>query len=122
MFVWIPVLGPVLLGFEILLNSGIIGVIAVIVGINNGIAYPIVGLVPHGIIEIPAFLLQFSSIVLWQAIVTEAIIAKLRGRKLEKAQVNRGLKDASILAVASIIFLFIAAAIETYVTPYLLGL
>ena len=122
MFVWVPVLGPVLLGFEILLNSGVIGVIAVMVGINNGIAYPIVGLVPHGIIEIPAFLLQFSSIVLWQATVTEAIIAKLRGRKLEKDKVNQGLKDASILAVASIILLFVAAAIETYVTPYLLGL
>ena len=58
MLVWIPILGPLLLVFEILLNSGLIGVIAVLVGINNGIAYPIIGLVPHGIIEIPAFLLQ----------------------------------------------------------------
>lgn len=122
MFVWIPVVGPVLLGFEILLNSGVIGVIAVMVGINNGVAYPIIGLVPHGIIEIPAFLLQFSSIVLWQATVTEAITAKLRGRKLERDRVIQGLKDALILAVASIILLFVAAAIETYVTPYLLGL
>jgi hypothetical protein len=46
MLVWIPVIGPLLLGFEILLNSGVIGVIAVMVGINNGVAYPIVGLVP----------------------------------------------------------------------------
>src|SRR4030042_2684527 len=30
MLVWIPVLGPLLLGFEILLNSGVIGVITVI--------------------------------------------------------------------------------------------
>lgn len=122
MFVWIPVLGPLLLGFEILLNSGIIGVIAVIVGVDRGIAYPIVGLMPHGIIEIPAFLLQFASIVLWQATVTEAILAKLRGRKVERDRVKQGLKDALILAVVSIILLFIAAAIETYVTPYLLGL
>jgi uncharacterized membrane protein SpoIIM required for sporulation len=122
MLVWIPVLGPLLLGLEILLNSGVIGVIAVMVGINNGIAYPIVGLVPHGIIEVPAFLLQFASIVLWQATITEAILGKLRGRKLERDKVKQGLKDALVLAVASIILFVVAAAIETYVTPYLLGL
>lgn len=122
MLVWIPFIGPLLLALEILINSGIIGVIAVIVGINRGIAYPIIGLVPHGIIEIPAFLLQFSSIILWQVTITEAIIAKLKGRKLEREKVKQGLTDALILAVASIILLFIAAAIETYITPYLLGI
>jgi len=122
MLVWIPVLGPILLGFEILLNSGVIGMIAVIVGINNGITYPIVGLVPHGIIEIPGFLLQFASIVLWQVTISEAIIDKLFDRKLERDKVMQRLKDAFVLAVASIILLMVAAAIETYVTPYLLGL
>jgi stage II sporulation protein M len=122
MLVWIPLLGPLLLAFEILLNSGIIGVIAVLVGINNGVAYPIIGIVPHGIIEIPAVLLQFSSIVLWQATITEAIIVKLKGRKLERNKVTRGLTDALILAVASIMLFLIAAVIETYVTPYLLGI
>lgn len=122
MLVWIPLLGPLLLALEILLNSGIIGAIAVIVGINRGIAYPLIGIVPHGIIEIPAVLLQFASIILWQATITEAIIAKLRGRKLERDKVKRGLNDALIFAVTSIILFMIAAAIETYVTPYLLGL
>ncbi len=122
MLVWVPVLGPVLLGFEILLNSGIIGVIAVLAGVDKGIAYPIIGLVPHGIIEIPAFLLQFACIVLWQVTITEAILAKLRGRMVERGKVKQGLKDALILAVASIMLLFIAAAIETYITPLLLGL
>ena len=122
MLVWVPLLGPLLLGFEILLNSGVIGVIAVMVGINNGIAYPLIGLVPHGIIEIPAFLLQFSSIVLWQATITEAIVSKLKGRTLDKTKIKLGLWDALILAATSIMLLLIAAAIETYVTPYLLGL
>ena len=121
MIVWVPLLGPLLLGLEILLNSGVIGVIAVIVGINKGIAYTIMGLVPHGIIEIPAFLLQFSSIVLWQATITEAIVAKLKGRTLDKDKVKLGLRDTLILAATSIMLLLIAAAIETYVTPYLLG-
>ena len=122
MLVWIPVLGPLLLGFEILLNSGVIGVIVVIVGAKQGIAYPIIGLVPHGIIEIPAFLLQFASIVLWQVTITEAIIAKVKGRKVEKDKVKQSLKDTLILAWTSIILLMIAAAIETYITPYLLGI
>lgn len=122
MIVWIPVLGPLLLAFEIILNSGIIGIVAVIVGINNGVTYPIIGLVPHGIIEIPAFLLQLTSIILWQATITEAILDKLRGKKLVNNKVKRGIMDAFILAVTSVILLFIAAAIETYVTPYLLGI
>ncbi len=122
MLVWIPVLGPLLLGLEILLNSGLIGVIAVIVGAEQGIAYPIIGLVPHGIIEIPAFLLQFASIVLWQVTITEVIIAKVKGRKVERDKVRQRLKDTLILAGTSIILLMIAAAIETYITPYLLGI
>ena len=122
MLVWIPVLGPILLAFEIVLNSGIIGVVAVLAGINSGIAYPIIGLVPHGMIELPAFLLQLSPIVLWQVTITEAILAKLQGKKIAKDKVKQGLGDALILAVTSIILLFIAAVIETYVTPYLLGL
>jgi len=121
MLVWVPILGPLLLGLEILLNSGVIGVIAVMVGINKGISYTLMGLVPHGIIEIPAFLLQFSSIVLWQATITEAIIAKLKGRTLDKGNFKLGLRDTLILAATSIMLLLIAAALETYVTPYLLG-
>jgi stage II sporulation protein M len=122
MIVWIPVIGPLLLGFEVLLNSALIGVVAVIVGVSNGIAYPIVGLVPHGIIEIPAFLLQLSSIVLWQVTISEAILTKLKGRTLDKPKFKQGIHDTAIFAVTSIILMGIAALIETFVTPYLLGL
>jgi stage II sporulation protein M len=122
MLVWFPLLGSVLLGFEILLNSGLIGGISVIVGIERGIAYPILGLVPHGVIEIPAFLLQIACIVVWQVTVSEAIISKLKGKKLEKDKTRQGLQDALVLAITSIVLFMIAAAIETYITPYLLGL
>ena len=122
MLVWIPLLGSVLLGFEILLNSGLIGAISVIVGIEQGITYPILGLIPHGVIEIPAFLLQTACIVVWQVTASEVIISKLKGKKLEKNKTRQGLQDALILAVTSIIFFMIAAAIETFITPYLLGI
>jgi len=122
MIVWIPGLGPLLLGLEVLLNSGIIGIVAVIVGINNGVAYPIIGLVPHGIIEIPAFLFQLTAIVLWQVTISEAIINKLRGKTLDKLKFKLGIQDTVIFAVTSIILMGIAAVIETFFTPYLLGL
>lgn len=122
MLVWFPLLGSVLLGFEILLNSGLIGGISVIVGIERGIAYPILGLVPHGVIEIPAFLLQIACIVVWQVTVSEAIISKIKGKKLDKNKTRQGLQDALVLAITSIVLFMIAAAIETYITPYLLGL
>lgn len=122
MLVWVPIIGPFLLGFEILLNSGVIGMIAVIVGINNGVLYPIVGLVPHGVIEIPGFLLQVASIVCWQVTISEALFDKLVGRKLDRDKVKQHLKDTCVLALTAIILLMVAAFVETYVTPYLLGL
>lgn len=122
LLVWVPVIGPVLLALELPLNSGVIGVVAVLVGADKGLAYPIIGLVPHGIIEIPAFLLQLSSIVLWHVTITEAIVAKLKGRTVEADKLRHSLKDALILAVTSILLLLVAAVIETYVTPSLIGL
>jgi len=121
MLVWIPFLGTLLVAFEILINSGLIGVIAVITGINNGIGYPLLGLVPHGIIEIPAFIIQLSSVILWQVTITEAIVAKVKGKTQDAKKLKRGMRDVIIFAVISIILLFVAAVIETYVTPYLLG-
>jgi stage II sporulation protein M len=122
MLVWIPVLGPVLLGFELFLNGSLIGVIAVMVAITNGMAHPILGLVPHGIFEIPAFLLQFTCIILWQVSVTEAVVDKLKGRPVKMDKFTRDLKDVVVLAVLCLLFFFVAALIETFVTPRLLGL
>ena len=122
MIVWIPFVGPLLLGFEVLLNSGLVGVIGVMAGATKGIAYPILGLVPHGMIELPAFLIQISAIVIWQVTITDAIIEKLRGRTLDTSKMKLALRDALILAVISVVLLFVAALIETYVTPFLLGM
>jgi stage II sporulation protein M len=121
MLVWIPFLGTLLVAFEILINSGLIGVIAVITGVNNGIGYPFLGLVPHGIVEIPAFIIQLCSVILWQVIIIEAIVTKLKGKTQDARKLKLGMKDVFIFAVISLVLLFIAAAIETYVTPYLLG-
>ena len=120
MLVWIPFLGAVILGLELLFNGGIIGIVATIAGMTQGVSYPIVGLIPHGIIEIPAFILQFSSFIRWHATTIDAVMMKATGGRVKRAKFMRDVKDTVILAIASVILFIIAAYIETYVTPHLL--
>ncbi len=122
MIVWVPLLGALVLGADLLLNGALIGIVATIVGIQRGIAFPILGLVPHGIFEIPAFILEFASIIRWHVTIVEAIMAKTTGEKVNVPKLKVGLKDTLILAVASVLLFVIAAFIETYFTPRLLGL
>jgi stage II sporulation protein M len=122
MLVWVPLVGTFELGFELLLNGVLIGALSIVVGITKGIFYPILGIVPHGVIEIPAFILEFTSIIRWQVTITEAIMAKIIGERVNVAKLKRGVKDSLILAVVSVMLFAIAAFIETYITPRLLGL
>ncbi len=122
MLVWVPLLGTFILGSELLLNGGVIGIVAAIAGITHGIFYPIVGLTPHGILEIPAFILQFASIIRWHVTTIGAMMEKIIGEKVDSVNFKQGVKDTIILAIASVILFMIAAYIETYITPYLLGM
>jgi len=122
MLVWVPLLGTFILGSELLLNGGVIGIVAVTAGINHGIFYPIVGLTPHGILEIPAFILQFASVIRWHVTTIDAMMKKIIGEKVDGVNFKQGIKDTIILAIASVILFMIAAYIETYITPYLLGM
>jgi stage II sporulation protein M len=122
MIVWVPLLGSFALGFELLLNGVVIGALSIVVGITRGVSYPILGMVPHGIIEIPAFILEFASIIRWHVTSIEAIISKVTGEKVNVAKFKQDVKDSLILAVVAVTLFAIAAFIETYVTPHLLGL
>jgi len=122
MLVWIPLLGTFILGFELLLNGSIIGVVAVTSGTMYGVLYPIVGLTPHGIVEIPAFILQFASLIRWHVTMIEVLMGKITGEKVDGMKFKRGIKDTIILAIASVILFMIAAYVETYITPSLLGM
>ncbi|MFQ6081005.1 MAG: stage II sporulation protein M [Candidatus Bathyarchaeia archaeon] len=120
MLVWVPFLGALILGLELLFNGGIIGIVATIAGMTQGALYPIVGLIPHGIIEIPAFILQFSSFIRWHATTIDAVMMRVTGEKVDRVKFIQGVKDTVILAIASVILFIIAAYVETYVTPHLL--
>lgn len=120
--VWVPLLGAFVLGLELFLNASIIGAVIVFAARTHGILYPILGLTPHGLFEIPAFVLEFSSIIRWQITIIETLLAKITGEPVRGEIVKRGLKDALLLALISVLLFVIAAAIETYITPGVLGI
>lgn len=122
MLVWVPMFGTFILGLELLLNGVVIGALSIIVGMTHGIFYPVLGLIPHGVFEVPAFVLQFASLIRWHVTTIEGIMAKIIGEKVNADKLERGVKDTIILAIASLILFMIAAFIETYITPYLLGM
>ncbi|MGQ9460066.1 MAG: stage II sporulation protein M [Candidatus Bathyarchaeaceae archaeon] len=122
MLVWVPLFGTFILGLELLLNGVVIGALSVIVGMTHGVFYPILGLAPHGVFEIPAFVLQFASIIRWHVTIIDVLMAKITDEKVDGAKFRQGIKDTIILAIASVMLFMIAAFIETYVTPYLLGM
>jgi len=120
MIVWAPFVGLFVLGLDLVLNGIVLGAIAVWAGITYGAMYPVVGLTPHGILEIPAFILQFASIIVWQQVSIKLILTKLGGRNADMQEFKQGLRDALTLAVLSISLFALAAWIETYITPHLL--
>jgi len=120
MIVWAPFVGLFVLGLDLVLNGIVLGAIAVWAGVMYGAMYPIAGLTPHGILEIPAFILQFVSIIVWQQVSIKLILTKLGGRNADMQEFKQGLKDALTLAVLSISLFALAAWIETYITPHLL--
>ncbi len=120
MIVWAPFVGLLVLGLDLVLNGIVLGAIAVWAGVTYGVMYPIVGLTPHGVLEIPAFILQFASIIIWQQVSIKAILTKLGGRGVDMQEFKQGIKDTLIFAALSILLFALAAYIETYITPNLL--
>jgi len=121
LWVWIPFIGAFDLGYELLLNAFIIGAAAAFVGMTKGAAYTTAGLVPHGVIEIPAFILEFTALTRWHVTTTRALYAKLSGQPGDRSLFREGLRDTVTLSLLSVTLFAIAAYVETFVTPHLLG-
>jgi len=75
----------------------------------------LLGLVPHGVIEIPALAIAGASGILWYR-----EIVKGEGDGAERFK--RGMKKALTLFALSVLLLLIAALIETYITPKVSGI
>jgi len=121
LWVWIPFIGAFELGYELLLNAVLIGGVAAFVGMTKGPFYTAAGLLPHGVIEIPAFILEFAGLARWHVSTTHALYAKLSGRPVDRPLLVEGVKDTVTLSLLSVVLFAVAAYIETFITPHLLG-
>jgi len=121
LWVWIPFIGAFDLGYELLLNGVLIGGVAAFVGMTKGPVYTAAGLVPHGVIEIPAFILEFVGLARWHICTTRALYAKLSGQPVDRPLLLEGVKDAVTLSFLSAVLFAVAAYIETFITPHFLG-
>ena len=121
-WVWIPSVGMLSLGFELISNAALIGAVITFATLTKGAFYTIAGLTPHGVFEIPAFILEFAGLGRWHVTSARAIYTKLSGRKIDRPLLIEGVKDTLILSLLSLVLFVIAAYVETYITPHLLGL
>lgn len=121
-WVWIPFVGALSLGYELLLNGVVIGAVASFTSVTKGVSYTVAGLTPHGVIEIPAFILEFAGLARWHVTSTRALYEKLSGRTVDRPLLVEGVKDTLILSLLSVVLFAVAAYIESYITPHFLGL
>jgi uncharacterized membrane protein SpoIIM required for sporulation len=121
-WVWLPFVGLLSLGFELIANAVIIGGVISFATLTKGGTFTVAGLTPHGVFEIPAFILEFAALARWHITTTSAIYAKLSGRKIERPSLTEGVKDSLVLSLVSVALFAFAAYVETFVTPRLLGL
>jgi uncharacterized membrane protein SpoIIM required for sporulation len=121
LWVWIPLVGAFELGYELIFNAVLIGAVASFVSVTKGPVYTIAGLVPHGIIEIPAFILEFAGLARWHVSTTRALHARLSGQPVDRPLLREGVMDTLILSLLSVALFAIAAYIETFITPHLIG-
>lgn len=102
-------------GFVIFANGFIVGLV---VGVLKEEGIPvktlILGLVPHGIVEIPAILLAGAAGMCWYR------------RIIESEDKGKGLKEGALQAlrlyIVVLLMLLVAAFIEAYITPNVAGL
>lgn len=105
-----------LLTVMILLTNGIlVGYIATPIALDVGIDFLLVGLLPHGILELPAFFV--ASAVTFRLL--HRFILRITNRR-ERLLDEGELKRIVMLLVAAWVVLAIAAAIEVHVTVWLL--
>lgn len=120
-WVWLPFVGAFSLGYELLLNAVIIGGVISFATLTKGAAFTIAGLTPHGVFEIPAFILEFAGLTRWHITASRAIYGKMSGRQVDRPLFIEGVKDTLVLSLLSVALFAFAAYVETFITPHLIG-
>lgn len=100
---------------SLIINGLVIVLVSRVVIQQESLRYLLVGLLPHGIIEIPAFIIGEAAALSFGTMVILALFKK-RGRELLLPRLKQNLR----YLVIALALLLPAAIIETYVTPLLL--
>ncbi len=122
-FPLIPVIGGIYVIFSMLLNGAIIGIIGGI--IDKPALYLIVGLMPHGIFEIPAIILAASIGLKLSIFLSKGIIRAIQDKERNATSIliehlRYGTESFKVLYIV-ILLLIIAAILESTITPALLA-
>ena len=100
----------------LLFNGWLLGLVATRVMHEQSLAYLLAGLLPHGIFELPAFIIGEAVALSFGSTVLMAVF-----KKGDKHQLRLNLRQNFRYLILAILLLLPAAVIETYVTPLLLG-
>jgi len=96
-------------------NGALVGYVSVLAAREGGLATPVVGILPHGVVEIPAILL--ASAVAFRF--AHQVLLAARGRRAD-VMTGSELRDAIVLVVVALALVPLAAYVEATVTPALL--
>ena len=97
-------------------NGGLIGWVSAVVIQQESLGYLLAGLLPHGVFELPAFIMGEAVALSFGAGVILAVF-----NKDKRSGLLPGLKTSLKYLAVVIALLLVAAIMETYVTPLLLS-
>ncbi|UCD09558.1 MAG: stage II sporulation protein M [Dehalococcoidales bacterium] len=99
----------------LVINGGVIGLVSAIIIEEESLSFLLAGLLPHGILELPALIIGEAVALSFGIVVLQGIFGKDK-QDIIKSNLKTNLK---YLAISACLF-FAAAVIETFVTPVLL--
>ena len=101
---------------SLFLNGWIIGLVSLYVVQEYSLAYLIAGILPHGIFEIPAFIMAHAAAFNFGLALIQALFIKAKRGQLRV----RIMISVKYMAIACML-LVPAAIVETFVTPLIMG-
>jgi len=99
----------------LILNGGVLAFVSAVVIQEESLGFLLAGVLPHGIIELPAFIIGEAAALSFGAMVILALF-----KKEKRNQLLPGLKQNFRYLLIAFALLIPAAIIETFVTPLLL--
>ena len=106
--------------FIALMNGFVVGIVPGKVLESNGIGYLLVGLVPHGIFEIPAILIAIGLGLKFGYLIISTIISILLGKSTKDNEFKLFIRELKPAFKIILILLCIGAFVEILITPLLI--